>query len=251
MELLDFIKQIADFESLKPREKILLFAWFLRSYRDVETFDNAVIRNCFREISASDPNVARELPRMADKKPPDLIRLRGRYQLEGSIKRAMDRQYGIQKHAITVAKLLTDLPAKIPDLAERAFLNEAISCYRVEAFRATTVMVWNLAFDHLVRWIIGNAVRLKDFNAAICKRYPAKGKIQIKSLIDFEEFKESEIIEICGSASLIPKNGIDILREKLKRRNAAAHPSSIIITQTQVDDTITDLINNIVLAYTT
>jgi hypothetical protein len=35
------------------------------------------------------------------------------------------------------------------------------------------------------------------------------------------------------------------LREKLKRRNAAAHPSLVVITQAQADDVVTDLVNNV------
>src|SRR5581483_9033963 len=128
MELLNFIKEITDFESLKPREKILLFAWFLHAHRNLETFDNALMRQCFRDIAASDPNVARELPRMADRKPPDLLRVRGGYMLEGSIKRALDTRYGNHPTTVAVTKLLTELPAKIPDSAERTFLNEALDC---------------------------------------------------------------------------------------------------------------------------
>jgi hypothetical protein len=42
---------------------------------------------------------------------------------------------------------------KISDEAERLFLTEAISCLRAKAFRATIVMTWNLAYDHLLNWI--------------------------------------------------------------------------------------------------
>jgi hypothetical protein len=52
----------------------------------------------------------------------------------------------------------------------------------------------------------------------------------------------------CRTASLMPKNIIEILREQLKRRNMAAHPSQVIIMQPQADDTITHLVNNVVLA---
>jgi hypothetical protein len=59
--------------------------------------------------------------------------------------------------------------------------------------------------------------------------------------------EESDIIDICRTGRLFPKNLADILREKLTRRNIAAHPSSVVVTQGQADDTITDLVNNVVL----
>jgi hypothetical protein len=59
--------------------------------------------------------------------------------------------------------------------------------------------------------------------------------------------KESEVIEICNTAQLLNGNIIRILREKLGKRNNAAHPASVVIVQSQADDVITDLLNNVVL----
>ena len=49
-------------------------------------------------------------------------------------------------------------------------MTEALTCYRDRAFRATIVMTWNLAYDHLLNWIMAN--HLARFNAAISVRYP-------------------------------------------------------------------------------
>jgi hypothetical protein len=248
MNLVELIARISDFASWKPREKIVLFAWFLHDQHNVDIVDNASIRECFKEISATDPNVARELPRMADKKPPDLIRVRGGYKLEGSLRRALNAKYGLLPSTVIVTALLSDLPNKIPELSERAFLSEAIDCYKIKAYRAAIVMSWNLAFDHLLHWIAKDQKRLQDFNAAITKRFPAMKGQTISSISDFEEFKESEVIEVCRTANLLTKNVVEILRDKLKRRNIAAHPSQVTVEQPQADDVITDLVNNVVLA---
>jgi hypothetical protein len=66
----------------------------------------------------------------------------------------------------------------------------------------------------------------------------------------FEEFKESETIEVCSTATMFSKNIVRILKEKLTRRNMVAHPSQVVITQPQADDALTDLVNNVVLALT-
>lgn len=250
MELAEFVDRVSDFHSLSPREKMRLFAWHLHVNEGLELIDNASVRGCFVKIHEPAPNVARDLPRMAETKPADLIRVRGGYKLSGTLRRTFDERFGKSRQTIAVTKLLADLPSKIPDVTERAFLSEAIDCYGVEAYRAATIMTWNLALDHFLRWITADPTRLLSFNAAITKRFPKKLGVRIAELHDFEELKEFEIIEIAGSANLVPKNAIDILREKLKRRNAAAHPSQIIITQAQADDTITDLVNNVLLPYT-
>jgi hypothetical protein len=39
----------------------------------------------------------------------------------------------------------------------------------------------------------------------------------------------------------------EVLREKLDRRNIAAHPSSVVVQQSQADEVIIDLVNNVVL----
>lgn len=144
----------------------------------------------------------------------------------------------------------SELPGKLPDMAERTFLTEAIRCYRVEAYRACIVMTWNLAFDHLLRWILKEPNRLRDFNAAIPKRFPKKPPLAVETQDGFEGLKEAEVVEVCGAASLMSANIIRILREKLTKRNMAAHPTSVVVVRAQADDVVTDLVNNVLLALT-
>ncbi|MDK1388874.1 hypothetical protein QN224_26080, partial [Sinorhizobium sp. 8-89] len=158
-----------------------------------------------------------------------------------------NQQYGVHQSVIHVSRLLSDLPDKVPDIAERTFLREALSCYRAEAFRACVVMTWNLAFDHMLRWILADPQRLADFNTAIGRRFPKKAGLVVSAIEHFEELKESETIDICQNASLFSKNTAEILREKLKKRNMAAHPSQVAILQAQADDVVTDLVNNVLL----
>jgi hypothetical protein len=175
------------------------------------------------------------------------LKERGGYRLEGSSRRTLDAKYGQHPTVLIVTQILSTLPERVPDLAERAFLREAIDCYRVRAFRATIVMTWNLAFDHLRRWILADADRVSQFNAAIAKKFPKK-TASVARMDDFEELKEAEVVEVCRTANLFSKSIADILREKLTKRNIAAHPSQIAVTQHQADDAITDLVNNVVLA---
>jgi hypothetical protein len=63
------------------------------------------------------------------------------------------------------------------------------------------------------------------------------------------EFREFEIIQVCRSAA-ITTSGVDkILREKLGRRNSAAHPSGVSVSQLVAEETIVDLVQNVLLAF--
>jgi len=248
MELADLVQQVEGFDKLPPRETIRLFAWWLHSHQAKETFNNADIRACYDLIHMAQPNVALYLPRMAEFKPADVVKMRGGYKLERTVRSALDARYGIHHSVVRVSKLLADLPDKVPGLAEKAFLQEAMKCYRVEAYRACIVMTWNLAFDHLRSWVLKDTVRLAAFNTTIPKKYPKRGSYTVSAIEHFEEFTESEVIELCYTAGIVTKNLTEILREKLKRRNAAAHPSLVKVDQPQADDVVTDLVHNVVLA---
>jgi hypothetical protein len=145
MELRELVEQAKGFDTFPPREAIRLFAWHLHTNKGKEFFDNAAIRACYGELHLAAPNVAIYLPRLAASKPPDLVKVKGGYKLERSVRANLDAKYGVHRSVVQISKLLGDLPGKVPDLAEKNFLAEAIKCYRVEAYRACVVMTWNLA----------------------------------------------------------------------------------------------------------
>jgi hypothetical protein len=246
MELRDFVGQVDQFDALGTREKIQLFAWYLHTYGGKEAFHNADIRACFTKLHMVDPGVSTYLPRLEGHG--DLVRVRSEFKLARAIRSELDSKYGQHHSVVHVSKLLADLPAKVPDLAEQSFLVEALKCYRIEAYRACVVMTWNLAYGHLLQWMLKDATRLSAFNAAISVRYPKKAGTKIATYDEFlDELKESEVIEICSNAGLVSSNITKVLREKLIKRNIAAHPSTNVIVQSQADDVITDLVNNVVL----
>lgn len=249
MQAREFVASIPEFHSLPPAEQIMAFAWFLHSHDGAERFDNAMIRECYRDADIRAPDVSIYIPRLADKKRGGFIKDARGYRLAGAVRTEFDARYGKHPTTIAVTKLLADLPAKIPNIEQREFLDEALNCYKVSAFRAAIVMTWNLAYDHLLRWIVGDAHRLSEFNAAIVRKYP-KRQERISDLTDFEQFKEAEVLAVLrtGQTQLnIGKNVLDILDEKLKRRNAAAHPSRVSIGEPQANAIIIDLVQNVVL----
>lgn len=247
MKLAEFIDQLDGFDGIPPREKIQLFAWHLHVHKGRELFNNGDIRDCFYELHLPDPSVTKYIPRMLTSG--DLLKIGNDFKLARVIRVALDARYGEAKSVVAVSRLLSDLSGKLPDLAEKTFLIETINCYRVGAYRACIVMSWNLAYSHLVHWVLDDQTRLANFNATIGRRFPKKAALQVAKYDDFlDELKEREVVDICATAGLTSGGITKILREKLDRRNTAAHPSGSTIVQSQADDMITDLVNNVVIA---
>lgn len=247
-ELAEFVKNVDGFGDLGHSDKIKLFGWFLHVHRGQDRFDAQAIRKCYDDVHVPRPsNVGPLLTGLATKNKPDLLKDSRGYRLSADARGPLDAKYARSSSAIVVEKTLAELPLKITDAAESIFLSEALTCYRYRAFRAAIVMTWNLAYDHLLRWLLADTTRQAAFNTRIAVRYPKKSAIHIAKRDDFEELKESEVIEIASSAGVISGNVAKILNEKLTRRNIAAHPSTVTIQQYQADDVISDLVNNVVL----
>jgi hypothetical protein len=255
MQLSDFVDQVTSFDKLPPREKIKLFGWYLHTHEGKEHFHSDHIRACYKKLHlVAAENTGTYLLRMASYETPDLVREKQGFKLTRPVRSQLDAKYGDQPSMQGISKLLTELPTKVPNVEEKVFLEEAINCYRVKAYRACIVMVWNLAFDHLLHWILKDPARLAAFNDAVTKRFqnnPKKAGTVITRYDDFaDELKEFEVIEFCKNANLINDNLTRNLKEKLGKRNIAAHPSTMVIGQPQADDVISDLVHNVVLALT-
>lgn len=246
-QLTDFIAGIDSFYRQSGVDQVMTVAWFLEAQDGRKCFGAAHMRKCLRELGIDPPDLSVYLPRMAAKNPPQLIKEGDGYRLSGKSRRDLDRKHGNDPAVVQVSQLLIGLADNIENDDERIFLRETLDCYRVKAYRAATVMAWNLAFDHLTRWIASSPQRLDKLNDGISRKMQGKA-ITVSHVADLIELGERRVIECCQVAGLIDKNQTEILFEKLKRRNAAAHPSSVKIGQHQISDTISDLVTNVVLA---
>lgn len=247
MSVADFASHTIGFYKKSAVDQLLMLTWFVEVRQQKMGVDANYLRECFRAAGIDPPDMSVYLPQLAAKKPPQLVREKGLYRLAGNLRRELDRRLAGDAVQVAVAKSLADLPSKVPDLTERAFLSETLACYKAGAFRATTVMAWNLAYDHLTRWATSTDERLAALNDGIKRKLQGKA-VAIGTQKDLVALTERTVVECCQTAGLIDKNQAEILFEKLKRRNAAAHPSSVVIGQHQANDTISDLVDNIVLS---
>jgi len=247
MTIKEFVAQIPGFDALSHPEKIILFAWYMHVHEERERFDSALVRRCYDALDYAIPNVARDLARLVARNPPDLLIDDRGYRLHGLVRARLDSQHGETQAIAAISRVLADLPGRVSGLDDRVFLEEALRCLQAGAYRAAIVMTWNLAFSHAVRWVIADQTRLASFNGAISRRYPKKMGLAVASYDDFENLKESEIIEVLNTSGLVSGGMIKVMNKELARRNSAAHPSSLVVTRHQAEDSVSDLVNNVVL----
>jgi hypothetical protein len=215
--------------------------WYLHIHGGKESFDQPAIRACYRELSLPEPNYSYQFKRLIARRPKVVLPHNGSCRLEHSVRAELDQKYGQHETTIALSKLLKELPGKISNQAEELFLSETITCYHSRAFRAAIIMVWNLAYDHLLHWILADAGRLAAFQAHIAGRVGPKkaAAISIARREDFEDLKESETLDICGTAGLFASgNTKKILDIQLTKRNMGAP---------EAEEAISSLINNVVL----
>jgi hypothetical protein len=249
-ELNDLVARIPGFYSWGHPEKIRFFGWYLHTFEKKERFVAADIRRCYETLPDDQPsNVNPYLAALVGKKPKQALKDTRGYQLVHGVRKEYDKLYGQREIAVQTTKLLEELPAKVPNVAERDFLGEALICYRNGAFRAAIVMTWNLAYSHLLEFILAH--HLAGFNTKYQTNYPGKWpKAKAVPIATFDDFsvdlKESEVLAIAKSANAISNDVFKVLESKLGRRNSAAHPSSVAIGQLQAEELINDLVTNVV-----
>jgi hypothetical protein len=248
VNLEQIVNDIPGFANWSHADTITFFAWFLHSKENRERFKPADIKACFAELGMHEPSaIGPFLTAMERRKPRQLLRDSRGYALEKRVRDSLEAKYGRRDATAKADKLLLELPAKLPNVAERSFLDEAIICFRYKAFRAAIVMTWNLAYDHLCEYVLNNPTRLADFNTQLPKSFKKPRISAINKRDDFSELKESEVLQVCRSSNIITNDMFKVLKEKLDKRNTAAHPSTVVIAPHTAEEYIIDLVTNAVV----
>jgi hypothetical protein len=250
-DLKALVAGIDGFADWTHADRIRLFAWIQHVVNDKATFTTSDVSACYDALNYERPNISQFLSDMANRKPAVLLRKGNGYILEARIRADYDAKYGKRSATIAVDRALAELPGKIPDKAEKDFLQEVLICFNNGACRATIVMMWNLTYFHLCHYILKH--KLAEFNAA----YPVRlggthKKAKVPTIARYEDFsvdlEESEVIAIAKTAGVVTHDQWKILDSKLGRRNSAAHPSTVVFTPIHTEEYILDLATNIILA---
>lgn len=243
----NFVERFDDFSKWDGKKQVDYFAYFLATETTSESFTAKQIQDCFDTLSLKQyARAAVYLSENSSNKSGRYIKSKTGYRLERSVFDDIKQQVNSEPKKVHVSQHLSDLVSKIKDSQEKSFLVEALNCYRVEAYRATIILVWILAIDHLQKYIFGQ--KLNDFNSALAKN-PDKKIQKIVNYDDFADLSEVKFIELMRSANIISNDVRKILDEKLGIRNSAAHPSSIVFTGHKTTEFALDIINNVLLKY--
>jgi len=239
------IQKIGDFDLLTQKEKVKYISYFHCVSNMTEAFGPSDVDDYFDQLFLEKPsNIPRELLALASGKPPVLLKKGNKYSFQRSAKKQLDDIFFENKHTVETSTMLRALIPKTKTQEQRQFLEEAITCLEVKTFRASIIMTWLLTMDVLFEYVISS--RLQDFNDELKKRNKKKF-VSCKS--DFEEFKESEIIEVMKSSGIISKEQRKLLDEKLDIRNSAAHPNSTTFREIKVVTYIQEVVEEIVFKY--
>jgi hypothetical protein len=243
----DFVERFDDFTAWDGKKQVDYFAYFLVVELGADSFTAKQVQDCFDILSLKQyTRVAVYLSENAGSKNGKYIKSKTGYRLERSVHDEIKQVVNNEPKKVQVSQQLNDLVPKIKDSQEKAFLLEALNCYRVEAYRAAIILVWILAVDHLQKYIFGQ--KLNDFNSALAKN-PDKKVQKIVNYDDFSDLSEVKFIELMRSAGIISNDVRKILDEKLGTRNSAAHPSGIVFTGHKTTEFALDIVNNILLKY--
>jgi hypothetical protein len=246
MELEELKRAVPSLSQLGHPDKIKIFGWYLHVHKGMVHFRGKDIGKCYDALDLARPSdFGGYFANLVRAK--QLLKSASGYRLENGIREELDRKYGSRISTVLVTELLRSLPQKIPNLVERAYLDETLKCFTAGAFRASVVMCWNLGFDHLCEFVLADAARLADFNAQLPKSFPKADISSVSKRDDFTELKESQVLQVCKSSNIISGSLHKVLKEKLDRRNIAAHPSGVTTSQPTAEEFIKDLIENVVL----
>ena len=246
MTLDEFIDSIEGFELFGISQQILAIAWFMDRQEKRPNYTEAQIIDRFDRVRLPRPaNFGSVFAELCQNN----LLLRspsGNCCLARTTLSKLYATYSKRPTTIAVQNLLAELPAKLTQEHDRAYLDEALICFKHGAFRAAIVMAWNLAFDHVCTVVHGTY--LSKFNLQLPTSYPKARIASVSTKDDFAELKDYEVIQVCRSAGIISVSVHKLLKEKLDRRNIAAHPNGVCINQHTTEEFILDLVNNVVLA---
>lgn len=247
MNIEDYVDLVEDFDSLSQKEQVKLIAFFLTITNSQDEFTTSEITSAFINNNLSAPgNVSHQLALLSKAKPPTLVKKGSGFTFHRTAKKILDEQFVGSKHKLHISKTLRDLVPKIKSSEQKVFLEEAIKCFEIQAYRASILMSWLLTMDVIYEYILRH--KLSEFNTAIQAHGKYK-KIIFSKKDDFSEMKESDFIEVLRTAKIVSNDIRKILDEKLNFRNTIAHPNTITIKESKAISVIDDLVENVIFKY--
>jgi hypothetical protein len=211
------------------------------------------VRDCYYDCDLAPPSwLASHFSNGLKSKPRRFVRSEHGYRLEDKRREEIADLIGHNSNDDHTRVALNRLETHVAAGPKREFLHETIKCFEVGAHRAAVVMCWNLALHHLQDYVLGNASRLSSFNSVLALNKDGRVKIKtVEKPDDFTEMPESKFLLFCREAKLITSSIFKKLETRLDERNSAAHPSGVKVTPKSTEAYIEDLIENVIVKFST
>ena len=242
-----FYNSLPDAANIPDKELVGLFAYFLTVEAAEESATARTIEDCYRECDLTPSS--RIAPHLSEGvRANKFIKVDRGYKLQRHFREELSNQLGTNHTTVQTNAELRRLEGRMSAGSKKAFLKETLDCFEAGANRATIIMCWILAIDHLSEYVFGH--HLNGFNSELSKVTDKRvrvTKVQVRD--DFGDIPENKFIELLRSANIISNDVRKILEEKLGIRNSCAHPSGIAIKPSKVVEFVDDLIENVVLKY--
>lgn len=134
---------------------------------------------------------------------------------------------------------LTKLAAGISDDHVCGYVEEALTCLRFGARRATVVFLWAGAV-----WTLQSEALQKGGSAvtAALRKHQPKAR-EIKTIEDFGWINDATFLLAATDLALVDKSQATILGQALDLRNACGHPTKYTVGENKVSSFIEDLVN--------
>lgn len=242
MTLVEFL---APLRRSTNRNKILAVLYFYRRYEAVDSMTVEEIRAALRSRA--------RIPRAARMNISDALR-----KSEASVDSASSNSGRVEWRLTTTGeqqvRSLLGLPepeaevehdvsslekiaGSISDQEGKSFVEEAIKCLRVDAFRACVVFLWSGAIRRLQQeaWQQGS----KQINAAIRKHDPKSR--QLSRVEDFAYVKDKTTLLALQDLGIVDKGERTTLEEALNLRNRCGHPTRYRPREKKVSSYIEDV----------
>ncbi len=153
----------------------------------------------------------------------------------------LDRLLASQDQEEVDTTVLTNILSGLPDLDERDYFSEAISCYRIKAFRAAVVLAWQAVVRRIHLECFSHG--LSELNTVLV-RHDQKAR-EIRSMDDLGLIKESVLLDVARDLGIFDKNVKGVLVECLGLRNRCGHPGKYSPGPSKVAAYLEDLITHV------
>jgi hypothetical protein len=249
-ELRRFVEGIPDFDTYTAQRQVDVIVYYLTEVRGGMGCTATDVIGAFRSLQMNP--YARTSPYMSEEanlpRTGRYIHVDRGYRLERKAVREIGTLVSKEPRKVAVSDAIKSLAKRVTDAVERSFVDEALRCYSVEAYRASVVMTWSLTIYRLRSHLLNDAQKLVSFNKALSSN--PVGKIRGVSTYDeLCDIPDSRFVELLRAAGVVSGDVLKILKEKLGTRDSAAHPSVTTYGQHKATEFMSDLLSNVILKY--